>query len=248
MTSATPYDRAFYLNRRELTRQSTDIILSLLWPIVRPASVLDLGCATGSWLHTCSELGCDDYLGLDGPWVDQTLLEIPVERFQVHDFSVEDYSPERRYDLALSIEVAEHLDEGRGAALVSALVGASDVVLFSAAVEGQGGDGHINEQPQSYWAKVFAARGYRPVDLVRPAIWDNPDVNVIYKQNLLLYANEVGLRRLVGPTPVISDRFELERVHPDLLKLVAGTPVRGRAHGVMRGMNQVYRSLLGKAD
>lgn len=248
MNSATPYDRDFYLNRRDLTRQSTDVIFKILWPIIQPDSVLDLGCATGTWLQACAAQGCDDYLGLDGPWVDQALLEIPAERFRVHDFSLEDFTPDRRYDLAMSIEVAEHLHPDRGAALVAALVKASDVVLFSAAVPGQGGDGHVNEQPQSYWAQVFAGHGYKPLDVLRPTIWENPEVNVIYKQNLLLYANESGLRRLNGPTPIVRESYELDRVHPQLLQLVAGSPVRSRTHGVMRGLNQVYRSLLGKAD
>ena len=246
MNSSSIYSHGFYVNRAELTRRSAAVILKLIWSITKPRSVLDLGCATGAWLRRCDELGCDDYLGIDGPWVDRALLEIPDERFMVHDFSSGDYVIDRRYDLSMSIEVAEHLTPVRGSALVETLVAASDLVLFSAAIPGQGGRGHVNEQLQSHWASNFKGHGFMPFDVVRPYIWDDPTVNVIYKQNLLLFANEAGLRQLSGIAPMLQKPYEIDRVHPELLQLVAGSPIRGRMHGVARGLNLACKSLLGQ--
>jgi hypothetical protein len=51
----------------------------------------------------------------------------------------------KRFDLAISLEVAEHLPEGSAGALVSTLIEAAPVVVFSAAIKGQSGTNHINE-------------------------------------------------------------------------------------------------------
>lgn len=64
------------------------------------------------------------------------------------------------YDLALSIEVAEHLPADLGRKLVAMLVASAPIVVFSAARPGQGGLGHINEQPVSYWRDLFVEVGW----------------------------------------------------------------------------------------
>jgi hypothetical protein len=61
-------------------------------------------------------------------------------------------------------------------------------VLFSAAIPGQGGNNHVNEQWQSYWADRFAAHGYGPRDIVRPAVRDDRSVAYWYRQNAVLYS------------------------------------------------------------
>src|SRR5262249_14104781 len=78
---------------------------------------------------------------------------------------------ERRFDLAICLEVAEHLPSDCAADLVTNLCNAADVVLFSAATPGQGGTRHINEQRPSYWSHLFSRNGYRCLDAIRPIIW-----------------------------------------------------------------------------
>ena len=92
--------------------------------------------------------------------------------------------------MAISLEVAEHLPETAAAGFVASLCRHADVVLFSAAIPAQGGDNHINEQWQSYWAKLFAQEGFEVFDLVRPRFWSEGRIPFWYRQNMLLYVSD----------------------------------------------------------
>lgn len=210
------YTREFFTKRQELARRSARDILHIVFSHVRPTSVIDLGCGTGTWLSQCERLGVRSYLGVDGDWVDRDLLEIKPDQFVVHNLETEKYRPQRRYDCAICVEVAEHLSPEMGEGLIQSLIEASDIVLFSAAIKGQGGTGHINEQPQRYWASKFLEHNYICVDLVRPNVWENDSVNVIYKQNMLLYVTRARCRELGLNRLSIDRQFDLDRVHPDL--------------------------------
>ena len=94
----------------------------------------------------------------------------------------------RRYDLAISIEVAEHIEPGNAEEFVRLLTGLSDTVLFSAAIPGQGGTGHVNEQWPEYWAALFRASGYGAMDCLRTKIWDDAQIPFWYRQNCLIFA------------------------------------------------------------
>jgi hypothetical protein len=132
------------------------------------------------------ELGVEDTLGVDGAHVVLEALEIPRDRFVVHDLSLP-LELERRFDLAISLEVAEHLPPECADAFVRTLVGLAPVVLFSAAVPGQGGTLHLNEQWPSYWAGKFEMQGYRCLDVLRDEFWGNDEVAWWYQQNMLLF-------------------------------------------------------------
>jgi hypothetical protein len=60
-------------------------------------------------------------------------------------------------------------------------------VVFSAAVVGQEGIGHINCQPHEYWHGKFEERGYVMSDPFRPRLAGNPRVSAWYASNLFLY-------------------------------------------------------------
>jgi len=62
--------------------------------------------------------------------------------------------------------------------------------VFAAAVPGQGGENHINEQPYEYWRDLFKKYGYEAFDPVRPFIIDNKDVMQWYKYNTLIYIHD----------------------------------------------------------
>jgi SAM-dependent methyltransferase len=72
-------------------------------------------------------------------------------------------------DLAYCIEVAEHLPPELGDRLVAFVAALGPRVLFTAATPGQGGQGHVNEQPREYWITRFAGHGmtYRPDETAR---------------------------------------------------------------------------------
>jgi SAM-dependent methyltransferase len=63
------------------------------------------------------------------------------------------------FDLAYSIEVAEHVPDGLGERLVRLLLELSATVVFTAAHPGQGGLGHVNERPPGHWIARFEANG-----------------------------------------------------------------------------------------
>jgi len=197
------YNPKFY---RELAsaQESAREILPLVLDVVKPASVIDIGCGTGNWLAIAHELGVRDILGIDGPWV-KAQLAIPPEKFIEHDLSTP-LRLDRRFDLALSLEVAEHLPPSTAQTFVQSLCDAADVVVFSAAIPGQGGRRHVNEQWPAYWAELFADCGYQGYDFLRPRIWSNPRVTWHYAQNSLIFAR-VGSRHPFGepatPLPLV---------------------------------------------
>jgi SAM-dependent methyltransferase len=179
------YTPTFY-DRAERSSAAAAAIVGLIHGLLPVTSVLDVGCARGTWLAAWRQAGCEDALGIDGSHVDRTKLLIPPERFIQADLG-QPFSLERRFDLVQCLEVAEHLPAARGGGLVDDLTAHGDVVMFSAAPPGQGGAGHINEQPYDVWRDLFAARGYSAFDCIRPAMAGRRDLPYWYRYNLLLY-------------------------------------------------------------
>jgi SAM-dependent methyltransferase len=178
------------------------------------ASVVDLGCGIGAWLRAFERNGVTDYLGLDGDYVSAETLLIPADRFRAVDIPrLSDVG--RRFDIACSLEVAEHLLPECAARFVALLTQAAPVVLFSAAIPRQGGVDHVNEQWQSYWAGLFASHGYVALDCIRPAVFGNPDVEWWYRQNTLVYCDRNHVPNGLEP---VSDRYVLDRADPGMIE------------------------------
>lgn len=202
------YNAKFY-RELEATRQSAQEILPIVFELFRPVSIVDIGCGSGHWLATAIELGVGEVLGIDGEWALEHQLQIPRDKFQVCDLS-QPLQLERKFDLAVALEVAEHLPSSQAAAFVATLCECAHVVLFSAAIPGQGGRHHINEQWPAYWARLFAERGFSCYDVLRARIWSNRRVLWYYAQNCLLFAKP-GLSKGITPTTE-----PLALVHPEL--------------------------------
>ena len=135
-----------YKDRHQKTVYSARTVLSIVLDVLPEVnSAIDFGCGVGTWLSVMKEKCVREIHGLDGPWVEQDLLEIPIQDFSQVDFE-ETISCDKKYDLAISLEVAEHLSEKATMGLVESLVTASDFILFSAAIPFQDGRGHINAQ------------------------------------------------------------------------------------------------------
>lgn len=200
--------------RTESARAMVPYILDL----TGPGSVVDIGCNRGHWLAVFQESGVEDICGVDGPWVDLTKLLFPRESFGEADLSVT-CPKERRYDLAISLEVAEHLKPDRAESFVRDLTALSDVVVFAAAVPGQGGQGHVNEQWPDYWADLFEAQGYVCVDCLRKPFWNDARVFFFYAQNTFVYCKQEQLAsfpKLAEHHASGVDRMPLSVVHPGL--------------------------------
>lgn len=182
------YDAQFYEGQADGSLRSAMVIAPLIVELLHPASVVDVGCGVGTWLSAFRMAGIHDLTGLDGDYVDRARLQIPAESFIPSDLS-NPPSLGRRFDLAVSMEVAEHLPERQADAFVQYLTDLAPTVLFSAAIPAQGGLAHVNEQWPSYWAAKFERHGYSVHDVVRPAVWDRPEVEWFYAQNVLLYTH-----------------------------------------------------------
>jgi hypothetical protein len=186
------------------------------------------------------EQGVDDGLGLDGDYVDTTRLHIPADEFRAVDLE-RPPAPDRRFDLAMSVEVAEHLAPATADGFVTLLTALAPVVLFSAAIPGQGGVEHVNEQ----WPALGRAlvHGFEPYDVVRPLVWA---IRLWRRstQNLLIFAHpDAPATATLAHTqpafpltaPTVADPATPERggvplalVHPGLLEALeagrAATP------------------------
>ncbi len=194
-TAAYTYDSSFFDHTTRVSLASARKVVSVVQRIVPVASVLDAGCAQGAWLSVWRDAAVADYAGLDGDYVDRARMHVDPSHFTAHDLA-RPFSLGRRFDLAQSVEVAEHLPAARAEGFVADLTAHADAVLFSAAPPGQGGENHINEQPYAYWRDLFAARGYHLYDCVRPLVRDDDAVAPWYRHNAFLFLNDVAAAKL----------------------------------------------------
>lgn len=240
------YTEHFFDKRQELALRSARAMVPIVVELLGPKSVVDVGCARGEWLSVYRELGVEDVVGVDGDYVDVDHLLIDRQSFHAQDLA-QGVALERTFDLASSLEVAEHLPAEAADRFVASLVKLAPVVLFSAAIPFQGGTGHVNEQWQSYWAERFALHDYHPVDAIRPRIWTNRDIRMWYRQNTLFYvhrdtfATRSDLRALFDRT-----RPELlDVVLPDLYLKASDPPTRRLLRTLRRRMGRRIRSMIG---
>lgn len=182
------YDADFYRNQKFKSRESAERMLSALLPLVGDVgSALDVGCGAGGWLATLAAMRPGlEYLGVDHPDVPKAEMFIDPARFSGRDLS-KPLDLGRRFDLAMTLEVAEHIAASEADVFVGNLCAHADVVLFGAAIPLQGGTGHVNEQWPVYWIGRFAARGYQLFDVVRPLVWSDDAIAPWYKQNAMLF-------------------------------------------------------------
>lgn len=166
-------------------------VIPLVIDMLQPQSVLDVGCGIGTWLSVFKEMGVRNILGIDGDYVDKELLRqnINDDEFLPIDLSRK-FDLNKRFDLVLCLEVAEHMPESSSREFALSLSRHSEQILFSAAIPGQIGQGHINEQWLGYWVEIFSELGYSVYDLFRPKIWDNAKVDWWYRQNMVLFSSK----------------------------------------------------------
>lgn len=209
------YDHAFFARHTQDTLRSAEIIVPILQRLIHPASVIDIGCGMGAWLKAFENYGAKSLRGLDGDYIDLSTFLVDSRCFIPVDL-IQPPRIDETYDLAVCLEVAEHLPESSAAGLVELLTSASPFVLFSAAIPGQRGPGHVNEQWPVYWQKLFQKRGFQRLDPIRRHIWRDRQVQPWYRQNLFLYvANDAIAESLLLQEE--QRLAELDLVYVDLL-------------------------------
>lgn len=206
------YNDAFYQERYRKTRYAARKILEIVASIMEINSAVDIGCGVGTWLKEVKNInGKASVLGIDGEYVNKKYFQIDKNEFLAAELEKR-IRISKRYDLAISLEVAEHLSPLRADSFIDDLCRMSDVILFSAATRCQRGDAHVNEQRCSYWVKLFQKKGYIPFDVIRPVIWYDEKIPIWYRQNTILYINEKVVYKF---SPKLNCNYHIyDMIHP----------------------------------
>jgi len=222
MKRSALYDDFFYEAQIKESYLAAKIYVKVLKKIYRPSSVVDLGCGRGAWLKAFYESGAKNLVGFDGPWNNQESMIIQQIKFRPINLNKPLKKDDGHFDLAISVEVAEHLPEASANTFINNLTMLSDNIIFGAAYPGQGGVDHINEKPQSYWAKLFTKNNYYPFDIFRPQIWGNTETPFWYQQNTFLYVKKnSALYKILEAnkiTPIINLAF-MDCIHPEMFEM-----------------------------
>lgn len=171
-------------------RRSVGSIAQSIVNSFHPESVVDLGCGTGALLVALRRLGIRNSLGLD---CSEAALDIARARgvdTRKFDITSDKLLYSSCYDVAISMEMAEHLPETVADHYIALLCSFAPVVVFSAAHPGQKGIGHLNEQPQEYWIEKFESQNlHLDEKLIEnwKAAWIADGVADFYIHNLMIF-------------------------------------------------------------
>lgn len=218
------YDTSFFESLSPISQESARAVVPLVDKLVRPASVLDVGCGTGTWLAEWISRDVTDVVGLDGDHIDKAIIQITPSKFVPTDLR-NGFSLGRKFDLVQCLETAEHIEEDYADLLVESIASHGDVILFSAAVPGQGGVHHVNEQWPSYWVEKFSRAGFKMFDVMRPLIWTDSRIAGWYRQSMLIFSRKRTFDS--GGTCV-------DFVHPELW--LAGIDYRAHPRELVRSL------------
>lgn len=211
------YNADFYYN-------SAHKIWKYLFQFFQPNSIVDFGCGSGTWLRAAKDIKPDVIVhGFDFSNVNRG-RNLNDEEFTLCNLETYEYKGPK-YDMAISIEVAEHLEIEYAEQFVDNLCEASDIVLFSAAIKYQGGDHHVNEQYQSFWMKKFEKRGYRCIDCIRPTFWEDHEMDVVYRENCILYVKDYLYKSIINDIQIENNIMDM--VHPYLFSMKMGSFYNG---------------------
>jgi len=229
------YKGDFYKLRQERTFVSANKILGIIKKYHKFNSMIDFGCGVGTWLRAAEALGVKELEGYEGEWARE---HITGKALNIHFQDFESaFKVNNQFDLAISLEVAEHLTPKAGHMLIKTMCTTSKVILFSAAIPGQGGVGHINEQPQNYWLEIFSKFGFQPLDFIRPRIWDNANIPLWYKQNALIYTSDKQLYEKLNKKtlPIINI------VHPESYQIALNPGIKTSIQNVLKLPHKVFK-------
>jgi SAM-dependent methyltransferase len=151
----------FWLFHHDAVANAPHLADAVLAEFPRARSLADIGCGTGGFAAEFQRrglrvVGCE-YSAIGRRWAGRA--GVRVVPFDAAD-PVQGPLPDGPYDVAISLEVAEHVPAPLADVLIAFIAGASGAIVFTAAHPGQGGTGHVNEQPKVYWIEKFAARGF----------------------------------------------------------------------------------------
>ncbi len=206
------YGTNFYNSERKTAQTASQVILPFIIEKLKCKSILDFGCGTGEWMLTAKMCeGVNKVVGVDGEYA-REFINLEDDEFVVADLT-KDVKFSEKFDLAISLEVAEHLDSEYAETFVHNLTQCADIILFSAAVPCQHGTNHVNEQYPSYWRSIFLKFDFEMCDCIRPEFWWNEEIEWYYRQNMFIYCRKEYKN-------AIEEKFGIGNVidiiHPDV--------------------------------
>jgi len=149
--------------------------------IYKPNSIVDIGCGTGLYLNKFKDI---EHFGIDisEAVMDSSVNRIKKENFKLDDITSPNFKFNRKFDIALCLEVLEHIGMEHMEQTIKNVTSASDTIIASAAQVGQAGLNHITLQPYSYWEDLFNRNGFErayhdeyplliPISKVHHTIW-----------------------------------------------------------------------------
>ena len=219
------YNNDFYKKHQNESLISAKVIVPLLLDVFPANSVVDIGCGTGTWLAVFRDLGVKTIKGYDINELSEKNYLIDKKYISTKcNLETETFSIDFKADLAICLEVGEHLAESAADNLIKNLVNVAPAVIFSAAFPGQTGVHHINEQPPWYWREKFQKYEYIEIDFIRPIIWSEEQVSWWYRQNMTAFVNPYCiknnqlLKKLWTRFKVLKDPKKLTVVSEWILK------------------------------
>ncbi|MBE9039590.1 methyltransferase domain-containing protein [Oscillatoriales cyanobacterium LEGE 11467] len=217
------YTSIFFQEIQKYSYESACEIVPLVLEVVNCNTIVDVGCGDGTWLKAFQEHGVEDILGIDGDYVTPNILAIPKDNFSSFDLTKK-LTLNRKFDLVISLEVAEHLPSEFANTFIDSLTDLGSCILFSAAIPYQPGENHINCQWQDYWVELFKKRGYVAIDCIRPKTWENQKVAYWFSQNILMFVklDDLDISSRLYKEYELTRENPISMVHPRLYSNTVG--------------------------
>ncbi len=194
MYDLSVYNAEFFSTNQAEGLRHAEWFCPLIVEIFHPKSLVDVGCGTGHFVKWCDDHDIEAF-GIEGSvWAVEHAIGKCVIQMDLRQkgFAVEHC---RKFDLAISIEVAEHIEKEYAGVFVDTLCALSDTVVMTAAPPGQGGTMHVNEQEWPYWRDLFSNRHYyfdavttgKLKDRIRLATIEGHHVATWFAKNIMVW-------------------------------------------------------------
>lgn len=220
------YAETFFTDLNFQSDKSARILAKFILKEFSPKTLIDFGCGNGELCFELQQkLGRDNVTGIDT----QNALDFGKNNKDINFIAFDltsKFEIQEKLDIAVCLEVAEHLDSKYAKMMIGNLVNASNLVIFSAAIPGQGGHQHLNEQEPMYWAKLFWENGFVLKQDPRRKLRKKFRLAPWYKQNILIFGKAedgeefVKPRTIYHPLIFASKRNQLQRVYCALYELI----------------------------
>ena len=184
-----------FFGRRNRLMWRVDPVCNAIYSVLKPASIIDVGCAIGDYVKGFTDRGVIAY-GLEGSENARPFLVVPEERIFFEDLRMR-VRIDMCFDLAMCFEVVEHIEPEYTKQLINNLVCLSPRVLVTAAALGEGGHYHVNCQPHEYWIEEFKGFGYKYIPRIVGLIqkewesWKTKKEMSSYYKNLMYFEGEL---------------------------------------------------------